>query len=631
MRKVLWGVIFLIFTFKVTAGEKFEHFKLTENFHKNNIYQRDAEGLSPMMSKVKGFLKKYGSQALDGILRDLLKYNHNFKLGKFNHPSMTWESGIGPSLGVRVHRRVDPISGSDKWQVNDMLTISVGAKTFLAKLRDEGSILIADEILELFAGVVFTRSYTYKHIATSYQNGIKKKFDKLLFGFFKFMWTNFIDIGPGEVISKSDEISVGVELAATTPSFYFLNGYGNATVAFSRLNTVSYHRPLDELSRGKDDFFRASRNVTKMVGTNVQVGLQLDFYRLLRITLLGMEYEINYAKDQVTHMNFSEYDLIQMRVNTHLKDAMLDLNQGANPEKLEALKPYITSREEGNRFSEELNTYALMWGKHIGSSTQKLKFQTEQGNYYFYRHNDEKANVKKSFWNFLFASRRLSRYSKRIVKNMTLEFAADNDEQNFSEVEVDDPGKVSFRVSRELQIKKQKKRYIDQAKDLVEEFKTVDGGIIQGMEDGELKAPLALDLHAQIGKAGIEYLMRQDGDTLRDNFTKICTGTYELTKKRLKRRHRRCISLLAKLYVKSLREYETGTKIHLKSFKNFLQYVTKKMKSFQHLKTLFGENNVYLFGNLEATTAQNMPFKTHITEGIYQGQGLISDFVTENR
>ena len=626
MKNLTLLIVLWIFAYNVNAAHEFQNFKLINNPAKNLKYQRDADGLSPMMSKVKDFMNKYGTQALEAIVEDLIDYNDDFTLGKFNTPSVNWESGIAGELGIKISRQVDPMFGSDKWRVFDSLTVTVGAKAFLENLRDAGEILITDEKLRLFGGVVFSRTYTYDHFADSYKAGLTKKFDRLLLGFYNFMWVNFLDITPGEVISKSDKMSISAGLSASTPSYYFISGYGEGTVYFSRLNTVSYHKPSEEFRHNESDALRVSRNVTKMVGSKLQVGIQADFYQILRITLLGMEFDMNYSKDQVTNMTFSESDMIKIRVNKFLKQAMLDLNKGSNPEKEPVLSDYITSREEGHRFSEELNLFGLVWGKHIGSTTEKLIFDTNEGKSYFYRHSDEKASIKKSFWNFLFSSRRTDRFSRRVVQNMTLEYQAPEGLVDFKDIEIEDPSNISFRVSKEYQAKKNKKRYRSEAASIINEFESIDGGIVHGLEDGVLKAPLVINLHAQVGAGGISNLLSKDAQQLRDSFKIICTNNFD-SQVKLRRKHRRCIKTLAKLLLDSIKDYDTGTKLHLNGFKTFLKYATKKSKSFKSLKSLFGDEYVHLYGNFTALTRENQTFRSIFSEGNFQGHGLIKDYV----
>lgn len=627
MKKLILVTALLTIWLEARAEYQFKNFQLINQKQLSSHYQKDKSGLSPMMSKVKDFINMVGREAVQAIADDLIDYTHDHTLGRFNSPVMNYESGIQGELGLKISRRVEPLFGTEKWRVMDRLTVTVGARAFLKKLRDSGEILITDAKLDLFGGVVFKRTYAHDHYAKSYKDGLIKKFDKLLLGFYNFMWLNFLDIPEGELISKTDEMSIGLELASTTPSYYFLSGYGDATIAFSKLNTVSYFKPTDELRYNSDDHFRVSRTITKMIGSNLQVGLQLDFFQILRITLLGAELDINYSKDQITNLTFSEREVIDIKVDEKLSEAVKAINKGGNPKNFPVLKPYTTSTEVGNRFKEELNLFGLIWGKHVGSATEKMVLNSGGQNFYFFRHLKEQASIKKSFWNFIFGSRKIGKFSRRIIKNMTLEYMSPK-ETNFDEVEISDPSQLSYRVNKEFHARKNRSKFRRQAAEIIKEFETVDGGIIQGLENGELKTPLILNTHAQIGSMGIKHIVEKDADELRYGFQVVCTGIYKKVT-RLKRRHRKCMKKLAKLYVSSIRDYEDGVKIHVKTFKKFLHYLTKRIKSFKALKFVFGENNVHLLGNLTALTEDNRPFNTYFEQGDFQGNGVIKDFVLQ--
>ena len=625
MKKLILVIALLTVWLDANAEYQFKNFILTHEKDLAHKYSRDKEGLSPMMSKVKDFIKMVGREAIQAIADDLLDYTHEHTLGRFNSPILNYESGLQGELGLKISRRVDPLFGTEQWRVMDRLTVTVGARAFLKKLRDSGEILITDARLNLFAGVVFKRTYAHDHYANSYKDGLTKNFDKLLLGFYNFIWLNFLDIPEGEQIAKTDEISIGAELASTTPSFYFINAYGDATVYFNKLNTISYFKPSEELQSNEKDYLRAARTITKMVGSNVQVGVQLDFFQLLRITLLGMEYDINYSKDQVTNLTFSKKDTIDIKTEEKLSDAIKAINKNGNPKNFPVLKNYTTSIEVGNRLREELNLFGAIWGKHIGTFTEKMTLTSQGKKYYFYRHINEQANIKKSFWNIVFGSRKIGKFSKRTIKNMTLEFMSER-ETDFKDIEIADPNLISFRVNKEYYAKKDRSKFRRQASKIIQEFEEVDGGIIQGLEKGELRAPFVLNTHAQVGAFGIKQFVEMDSEGLITSFKAVCTGVYEQAM-RLKRKDRRCVKRLTKLFEKSLRSDDETTRIHVKSFKAFLKYLTKKIHSFKALKVVFGDKNVHLLGNFTALTDDGRPFRTYFESGEFQGNGVIKDFV----
>lgn len=624
MRLTVIIILMAVFATSVFAERDFKYFKLKSDYQaklvESGLAVRNVDGnkVSPIFDKLWAKIKEEGLEQVNKLTEDILKYNEDFKLGDLNKPRIDWESSVEGEFGIIVGRRVDPTLDSDNWQVRDVLEVSISASTFLKQMREGGIIDITDEKLKLFADISFSRTYTYHHFASSYKNGLTKNFSKLFLGFNYFRKSNFIDIEDGEVITKDDFLGANLKLSVSTPSMYFMSGQGKGSIYLSKLNTISYHRPLPQDRYGLNDIMRASRRTTKVTGASLQLDLQADFYSLLTITILGAEYTIDMTKSNVANMTFGTQDLKLMESDQSYKDAIVDFNRGRNPSKIGLLSEYITSSEEGSRISEQLDLYAMIWGKHIGTATEAIVFDSEHGTRYLFRHNHERTKLVKSFWDGMFRAGNMSRYNERTIENMVFEYESNGAEIDFEDVDLQLPANISFRISKEYRTKKHKSSYTKKVLALVNTFENVDGGLVVGLQDGTLKGPYTLDLHGQVGVNGLNKLIHMRMSSLKGRLIKICSSTKTPTK---------CFDKLLSQFLKVSPDNPLHFTVNLKNLKEFLQSVSSYAKSFKALKILFGEENVQLYGYLQSKTNSDMGFHTFFKEGDSQGLGVIKDLL----
>lgn len=623
MRNILLIILVMLLIPSVHAKtHEFENFKLTKQF-KRKLGQKDlSSGLERVWQKI----QTDGYKVFNKLTEDIIDFNEDFALGPINSPDLKWSAGINGELSIVVGRKVEPTLDSDRWRVLDQVKILINARTFLRNLRDAGDIEISDASLKLFAGVKFSRVYNYSHFAESYLDGLKSNLHKLFFSFNYFRSTNFTEIEDGDVVTKEDFLSADAKFSLTTPSAYFMTGYGRGSIYYSKLGNISYHRPLPENRYGELDTVRMSFNVTELKGASLQISLQADFYELLNLTFLGAEYKLNYTKSSTTNMTFGDEDLINIKTNYDLESAFNKINNGKNPTKLEAVKEYITSSEEGNRVSEDLELFAFMWGKYVGNSTESLVFETNHGTHYMYRHSQERLNLVKSWWDGIINADNVTKYKTRMIENMVFEYEAYDPEKPFEEVYLDMPGNISFRLSKEYKTKKDKNSYRKKAQKLISDFKNIDGEIFAALKSNDLKGPLKVDLNAQVGKNGITYLVESDDLRLAEAFEVICAGKI-VDGGNVSNSTQKCLDNLTSSFSKVSHTYRTNKTVHLASLKDFLLEVSRYSKSFADLKMLFGSDNVQLYGYLKAKTYSSVDFQTFFKDGESQGYGVIKDFV----
>ncbi len=79
-------------------------------------------------------------------------------------------------------------------------------------------------------------------------------------------------------------------------------------------------------------------------------------------------------------------------------------------------------------------------------------------------------------------------------------------------------------------------------------------------------------------------------------------------------------------YAQKLRLYGISD---MMKFKSFLGSFFKRTRNYKDLYGLFGQENIFLTGNFNATTADGLPFTTYFKEGEFQGLGVIDSFMRQ--
>lgn len=605
--------------FSALANQEFKYFELTDSYKtslkKKTKKLKDPE-TSPLLSKAWKLIKTEGLRQANKLTADILDFNKNFPLGKYSVPGLDWSSGVAGGFGIDVGRRVEPTldPNGPKWQVYDELSINLSAFAYLSEQRDLGKIKISDKNLGLYTGVFYTRRYNYIHYANSYREGLTKKFDKLFLSFNYFREANFLAIAPNEVISKTDLMTAKIGFALQTPSVYFISGYGRGTIYSSKLSTLTYHK--DHLGR--------NLNVTKLVarpkGTNIQIGLQADFFGLLTLSLLGGEYRLDITKSTISNMSLNPSKIQAIKRDPAMALAFRRLNKGMDPMKSNTLLPLISSVEEGNRITEEMRLFFLKWGKHKGSFTEDIVLSRNGNRFYFYRHGQENVALNKSWWDSFFNARKVNKYKSRAISNMSLEYQAMNPKTPFENIHLNKEALISYRISKQFHAKKNKYAYRNEAVNLMKDFAGIDSKIVNGLRNSTLRAPLLVDIDAQISTNGINYLLNLSPSQLVVAFGKVCSGLNNCTKQ--------LAAKMKPLY----HEYQTRKTINISQLKDLLQSITHYTTKLHALKELFGRFNVQVSGTLQASTSTaGKSFKIYVTDGFGQGNGIIKDFIERKK
>ena len=139
---------------------------------------------TPLLDEIEEILtgnaEGIGKEQTDKLLK-----NYDLGGGLLNFSGFSWQKPM-LNYDLRVNRELAPDLISDKWIVQDSLTIFIEAATLISNLQKQALLDVAAADFGAFAGVTFKRTYHYNHFADSYKEGLTSDFSKLFLGFKKF-------------------------------------------------------------------------------------------------------------------------------------------------------------------------------------------------------------------------------------------------------------------------------------------------------------------------------------------------------------------------------------------------------------------------------------------------------------
>ena len=106
-------------------------------------------------------IREYLESRYQGIgearVSELQRWNRDFNLGQENYSGFSWQKPFG-GIGFNIDRQLAPdLFDSNRWIVQDTLTLAIDAATFLGKLKDGGVVDMLDSEIAAFAGIEFKR------------------------------------------------------------------------------------------------------------------------------------------------------------------------------------------------------------------------------------------------------------------------------------------------------------------------------------------------------------------------------------------------------------------------------------------------------------------------------------------
>lgn len=679
---------------EVSSAKAFNYFNITDaqTLEKNYAIGGGGNSINPFETK-----NNLYQQILDEMN---LEYEHIGKResarilqnrsssisGGLNSIGFTYRKPF-VDFSISVDRNLAPDLFDDKrWIVTDTFSVFIDASRVMSNLADSKVIDINQQNLAAFAGIVFKRTFTWVHYANSYEEGLTTHFEKLFLPFSALKLSNIANMDPNEMVFKEDSLSMKAGGLVSAPLYTGITGMAGVLAKFEKLSRVEVVSNPGKESKTREDGnynILISAEKTKSASAGVSVGIQADFLKILKITLLSYDFSYELSSSYKSYLSFKQNDLREMMPESPVGVEIQQILKNREGD-LSTLAPYIISEEKKIAQTVQHKYNFLLLGGSKSSKTQQIEVTTNGRVKTFFRHYYEKVKYTEDFISRLFASviyaltnseasaAKLASDTKRV----SIEYDSErNLLENHEDLNIsDEQQNLSLTFSAQFMTKKSTgrsgKKYRERAIFVLERYSGVNPLAINMVESEHLQAPLQINGQYQVNTQGIRYLNSLSVGEVFDHLDGLC-NEYPKNKffnfRNLFDNCRRSLQNDYIAYVKDLSHEKItaesidvcekkSRKIFFSSskkrafLKNCLSAITYKDRadwiqiplwplktltsnivnnsnSKVHYFNLFGIENVFFYGSFDAMTADGRNFSTSFHEGAFKGLGAVDHYM----
>jgi hypothetical protein len=575
--------------------------------------------------------------------------NQQFNMGSSNFSGFSWQKPYGV-VHVFADRQVVPNLFGSNWLIQDTFTFDIEATTFLERSNEAGITNMTPAEIGAFAGITFKRVYTYYHYSNSYAEGLRADFSKLFLPFVKFNPNGISRMGLEEIMKRDDNWTVSAGGIITTPPLYNFSFSAGVLAQFAYQQQVSVqNNPVNDDATEK---YRLKVLGKKTASAGVTMSLQLDFFRLLKLTIMNYDltYEYSAAKEFSLGLNTGDWQHVNENIaeRSELRNILMGFGQ------VRSLERYVVALEEDERQSVQQRGSLLVWGRLQKTNTEQVRVIKENVVRVFYKNYAQSMRVVQNVFSRLFSAviykifkfplgtKNAALYNRQV----NLEYEATHPQSATANVlRIDSSEQFSFVLNQSYEAAKTD-RWIDKKfkNDViwfVDAFTTLPKDYKTIIRNEQLKGPMLIESNLRVEKAGFEFLLKSSDSSVFGNIAKVCGSARandwmddakrSQLLKRLQVGKDLCTKNIGEKFLSFKSDYlQNALKPSLAKFKDFLTKYYKKSESLSDLTALFGAENTFIHGQLKATTPQNAQFVTSFSSGQFRGLGVIDNFKRAN-
>ncbi|MES2527348.1 MAG: hypothetical protein V4598_09680 [Bdellovibrionota bacterium] len=578
------------------------------------------------------------------------RINRQFNLGTSTFAGFSWQKPVG-TVQIYADRQVTPNAFSedenDVWLVSDTFTIEIEATTFLEKLKEAG-VVDAGTDIGAFAGLTFKRVYRYDQYAKNYNEGLMVDFSKLFLPFLVFNAQGVDKMGDKEVIKRQDLWTAKAGGLITTPPFYGLSFSAGvlAEHAFEAETSMQAFKNTDPSAQAL--VMNVWSKSSTIVGATTT--LQLDFFRLLQITLLRFDLNYEYAKGKNYVLSMNKNDITHVRANPDELGEWKGILRGRR--EVKHLEPFIVRLDEVTTEAIETHGSVFLWGKISKNKTEQKRIIKDAKVYTFYK--NYASNVR-------YVQNLLSRFLSAIIykllklpmgtknvaiysKNVILQYEDSHPQStNQDIIRVKNEEKFSFSIVQSYEAhgitKSSEKKYKADVLWFVDEFTTLPKEWLTRIKNGEVKGPVRVESDVKVEKAGFLYFVALPANNVFGSIVGVCKSkklkvwTDEVSRAKLLKEspsaeEEKCVKKVGLNYLAFREDYAANFKApSLRKFKDFLTQYYKTTENITALNNLFGLENTFISGRLSGKFSDGVIRSIPFANGQFRGNGVIDNFL----
>lgn len=590
---------------------------------------------------------------LEGAYRDIgmnevaniNRLNQQFNLGLANYSGFSWQKPFGV-VQVYADRQVTPNLFGDNWLIQDAFTFEIEASTFLEKLNEAGLTEMKSTEIQAFAGITFRRVYTYYHYADSYQNGLGADYSKLFMLFMKFNQPGMEVMGHEDIMKREDTWTASTGGIIATPPLYNVSFSAGALAQFDfqQMTSVQAHQSKDLNA----ERFKVGVMSKKTSNAGVSLELQLDFFKLLKLSLLRYDLNYQYASGKEFTLGFNTLQWEQIKSEKETISELKSILKGFGSVK--ELEPYVVRLDESSSQSLDQRGSILIWGKLQKSKTEQVRVIKDNNVRVFFKNYSQNVKVVQNFLSRIFSAiiykllklpvgaTNAAIYSRQLA----MEYEATHPQATDPKImRIDNSEQFSFVLTQYYNAARTD-RWIDRRfkNDViwfVDNFTSLPKDYKISIRQEQLKGPMMIDSNLRVEKAGLHFLLSTPENNVFGELANVCGSKRkndwmkereraEMLDERLSGREG-CVKDLGLKFLAFKQDYYAN---HLKpSLAKFKAFITKYYKQSQGLTSLialFGAENTFIHGRLQAKTGLGSDFSTTFSSGQFRGLGVIDNF-----
>jgi hypothetical protein len=587
-------------------------------------------------------------------------------------------------FSISVDRNLAPDLFDDKrWIVTDTFSIFIDASKMIGNLANSKVIDVSQQNMAAFAGIVFKRTFTWVHFANSYEEGLTTHFEKLFLPFSAFSLSKISQMNTNELLFKEDSISIKAGGVVSAPLYPGISGMAGVLAKFDKISRVEIVSSASKDGAiGNDDFLISSEK-TKAKSATFSMGVQADFLKILKYTLLSYDFTYQLDSSYKIYLKFKQQELKDFVLESAEAQEIKQILKNREAD-LDVLAPYIISEEKKTAKTVQHKYNFLLMGGIKSAKTQHIEVTSHGRVKTFFRHYYEKIKYTEDFVSRLFASviftltntdssaAKMASESKKV----TIEYDSErNLLGNHEDISIKDNFQtLSITFAAEFMTKKSTgfigKKYRNHALFTLERYSGVDPLALKMVENDYLRAPFEIKGQYQVNTEGIRHLnslsvsdvfSHLDGlcdeypknkffnfrnlfdncrrslqndyiDYLKDlSHNKVTEETIALCEKQSKKyffkpgKQRAFLKNCMSNY--TYKDRDDWVEIPLWPLKSFATNVVNNANSKVHYYNLFGVSNVFFYGHFDAMTADGRNFTTSFHEGAFKGLGIVDHYM----
>ncbi len=597
---------------------------------------------SPLYEEVRRQLESSHQNIGSLEVQNINRLNQQFNLGSSNFSGFSWQKPFGV-VQVYVDRQVTPNLFDKNWLIMDTFTFEVEATTFLERLVQAGSASMSATEIGAFAGVTFKRIYTNWHYADSYQEGLSSDFSKLFLPFIKFNKPSIEKMGNEEIMKREDTWTASAGGIISAPPIYNISFSGGVLTQEDYQNVTTVQRHQFE-----DYKYKIGILAKRTVNAGVSLELQLDFFKLLKLSLFRYDMNYEYASGKEFTLGFKADQWAHLKTDQE-ENAEFDLilkGFGA----VKKLEPYVVRLDEASSSVVQQRGSILVWGKLQKQKTEQIRVIKDKYVRIFYKNYAQSIRVVQNIFSRIFSAvvykllklpigvNNAAVYSRQV----TMEYEATHPQATDPKISrIEGSEQFSFILTQYYSAGRTD-RWLDQKfkNDLIwfsDNFTTLPKSYKTDIRNLTLKGPMLIESHLRVEKTGFQFLLEAPENGVFFQIARICLSSkveewsQESSRRELLEENQTekdaCVKEIGQNYLSFRSDYlRNELRPSLARFKDFITKFFKKAGNISDLQTLFGKDNTFINGKLQATTSRGNPFNTTFSSGQFRGLGVIDNF-----